>query len=721
MRSHTNRRGMVSGGMFEALEGRTLLSLANFPTIGDLVNPNDTVVRFQTNFGDIDLEMFDSAAPITVTNFLKYVRDGDYDKTFFHRYAKDTTQTPAAPFVLQGGAFRLKSPTTTGPFNGSGTGNQAWEQIPTDATITNEFNQSNLVRTVAMARVGGQVNSATSQFFINLKNNAFLDTTDQGFTVFARIATDASWQIVQNIINNVTQTTSQSSPFGELPTQNGFTADAVNEDQLVTIRDAEIIKPQGVAAFYSYRVYYPEGFAGGTINEALPLGNPGSTTVNYQVIVRSETRDALPSPSADFWYRDKVINTGTIGANRRAGVIISGFQHPANNLVPKQGKPYAIEVWATGPISATLSHYDFGSSTIEAFTQTTATTWTLPNIKKASDQGDVIVWDNTSDQSAAVTVTFYPDGGGSPIVVNFTTEAFRRGGMAIASTAQLTDGNYSAVVTADRALVVASTHYKTSGAKGGATELGVTGTGANKGILTMANNGAMGSTTADTISMLNTNTGVGAIVTVIARFSDGSPDFTITSAPTIIQPGSRSSFTLPDVPALQGKYFSILYSSSQPIIASTLHVEHEDLAANPFSYSAALHHDFAEGFMDGSRAGTDLFENLAIYNPNGSFFGASQPQPANVTVRFMFSDGFVLARDFVVLADANLFIDLTTYAPLLAQNANNRYFYSIDVVSDVPVVAMMRHYDTSLGGLQPSGGDSTNGTQRGQVTALNNL
>ena len=74
----------------------------------------------------------------------------------------------------------------------------------------------------------------------------------------------------------MTQTTSQASPFGELPTQNGFTADAVNEDQLVTIRDAEIIKPQGVAAFYSYRVYYPEGFAGGTINEALPLGNIGA-------------------------------------------------------------------------------------------------------------------------------------------------------------------------------------------------------------------------------------------------------------------------------------------------------------------------------------------------------------------------------------------------------------------------------------------------------------
>ena len=125
--------------------------------------------------------------------------------------------------------------------------------------------------------------------------------------------------------------------------------------------------------------------------------------------------------------------------------------------------------------------------------------------------------------------------------------------------------------------------------------------------------------------------------------------------------------------------------------------------------------------MNGARAGTDLFEQIGIYNPNGTFFGASQPQPANVTIRFVFSDGFVLAQDFVIAADGNLIVDLTTYAPLLAQNANNRFFFSMDVVSDVPVVAMFRHYDTSLGGLQPSGGDSSIGTQRGQVVALTSL
>jgi hypothetical protein len=586
-----------------------------------------------------------------------------------------------------------------------------------------------------MARISGQVNSATNQFFINLKNNSFLDSTDQGFTVFARVANDASWAVVQNIINGVSMV-NQGGVFTELPvklgsgfngTDSAHQATNVTENQLVTITDAEVIKPQGIAAFYTYRVIYPEGFAGSTINEFLPLGNSGSTSISYQVIARAETRDPLPSPAADFWYRDKVISTGSIGPNQRGGITISQFQHTDQNLVPKQGKPYAIEVWATGPISAMLSHYDFGSSTIEAFTQGTATTWTFPEIHKGTDIRDFVVWDNVSASPATVTLTFIPDHnvGGSNIVVNVSTEAFRRGGLSVGDTASIINGDYSLQITSDQPLVAALSHYKTSGAdKGGATQLGITGTGADKGVLPLAGNGPAGSGVADTVSVYNPNASA-AVVTLIARFDEdsGLNDFTITSAPLIIPANSRSSFTMPDVAELQGRKFTLLYQSavSRPVFVSTLHVEHGDVATNPFAYTAALHHDFGEGFMNSTRAGNDLFETVGLFNPNGTFFNASQPQPANVTLRFLFNDGFVLALDYTIVSDGSKIIDLTTLAPLLAQNANGRFYYSLDVVSDVPIVAMMSHYDTSLGGLQPSGGDSTIGTQRGGVTPLNSL
>ena len=114
--------------------GRVMFGVGStpFPNISQLESPNNTVVRLQTNFGDIDLEMFDSVAPGTVTNFLHYVRDGDYDQSFFHRFVRD--------FVLQGGGFRFDNATPATPYH----------KIPTDPPITNEFQRSNTARTIAI-------------------------------------------------------------------------------------------------------------------------------------------------------------------------------------------------------------------------------------------------------------------------------------------------------------------------------------------------------------------------------------------------------------------------------------------------------------------------------------------------------------------------------------------------------------------------------------------
>jgi cyclophilin family peptidyl-prolyl cis-trans isomerase len=115
--------------------------------------------------GEICMELFPEAAPITVANFLHYVEDGDYTNSMIHRSVSN--------FVIQGGGYTVFS-------DGIGA-------IPTDPTIVNEYNQSNLRGTVAMARVGGSVNSATSQWFVNLSDNTALNTVDGGFTVFARV------------------------------------------------------------------------------------------------------------------------------------------------------------------------------------------------------------------------------------------------------------------------------------------------------------------------------------------------------------------------------------------------------------------------------------------------------------------------------------------------------------------------------------------------------
>lgn len=124
------------------------------------------MVVFETNYGDITLEMFPDEAPVTVENFLQYVDEGFFDGTIFHRVIPG--------FVIQGGGFT-----------------EDMNQKETRAPIKNEADNGlkNSRGSLSMARTQ-QVNSATSQFFINLKDNAFLDhgTRDFGYAVFARVA-----------------------------------------------------------------------------------------------------------------------------------------------------------------------------------------------------------------------------------------------------------------------------------------------------------------------------------------------------------------------------------------------------------------------------------------------------------------------------------------------------------------------------------------------------
>lgn len=144
----------------------------SLPASADTVNP---LVRFDMFFGTIDVELYPDAAPNTVANFLNYVEDTDgegnprrrYEETLFHRYIPG--------FVLQGGGYRYDD-------------NGQIVPIEVDGTVDNEFSISNTVGTIAMAKLGGDPDSATSQWFFNLNDNSGnLDNQNEGFTVFGEI------------------------------------------------------------------------------------------------------------------------------------------------------------------------------------------------------------------------------------------------------------------------------------------------------------------------------------------------------------------------------------------------------------------------------------------------------------------------------------------------------------------------------------------------------
>jgi len=128
-----------------------------------------TMVRLFTTQGPIDLQLYDTDTPKTVANFLGYVRRGDFADTFVHR--------SVANFVIQTGGYAFPPSGYAG-------------HIPTQAPVVNEFSatRSNLRGTIAMAKTGGNPDSATSEWFVNLGNNAAnLDTQNGGFTVFGRV------------------------------------------------------------------------------------------------------------------------------------------------------------------------------------------------------------------------------------------------------------------------------------------------------------------------------------------------------------------------------------------------------------------------------------------------------------------------------------------------------------------------------------------------------
>jgi len=126
------------------------------------------VVKLHTNFGEVTLELDAEKAPITVANFLEYVDSGFYDNTIFHRVIDG--------FMIQGGGFK-----------------QGMSQKPTKEEIKNEADNGlqNNAYTIAMARTPNP-HSASSQFFINVADNDFLNFSSPtaqgwGYCVFGKV------------------------------------------------------------------------------------------------------------------------------------------------------------------------------------------------------------------------------------------------------------------------------------------------------------------------------------------------------------------------------------------------------------------------------------------------------------------------------------------------------------------------------------------------------
>lgn len=214
---------------------------AKVSVAGKFADPDtQSAARVITNLGRFDIILFPDSTPISVDNFLDYVDDRRYDNTFFHRAPSN--------FVVHGGGFG----------HTSGTG---FTRVNTFSTIKNEPGLSNLRGTVALAKLGGQPNSATSQFFVNLSDSnaaspggAMLDTQNGGFTVFGRVA--GSGMALLDRINNLprkdyTVTIGSSPQFLEDVPVNATVAPAVMDPsklvKILTVAAAPLLTYQATS------------------------------------------------------------------------------------------------------------------------------------------------------------------------------------------------------------------------------------------------------------------------------------------------------------------------------------------------------------------------------------------------------------------------------------------------------------------------------------------
>jgi peptidyl-prolyl cis-trans isomerase A (cyclophilin A) len=705
-----DRAGRVADGsnrFFDQLENRQLFANSALPTLSALENQNNAVIRIETTLGDIDIELFSSQAPITVANFLNYVNSGRFAETFFHRDAQNGSSAAAEQplptgtnFVLQGGGYK---------FGPDATGTNRLTQIATDNSIVLEnTGRLNLTRTLSMARTNSP-NSATSQFFINMADNSFLDpsSSSDGYAVFGRVI--QGWDVVTaingltryNLTNNAafipaSGQTNYSSIMSEVPTI-AYTGGTITRSNLVYIVNAELIKSADLTGFNQYALTFADGFRSNSATETLYLHNEDATSnAFYQVVVRYDRNQ-----------RDTVIDQGVVAPGASQTIRISDRLDGALNKV-RRDTPYSITVKSARPsnastnvpLVASFARSDFGAATlVNGFDsaiyglsnseQEQFKTWSFARVERNLTSREFIVWNNLSAATATVTLTVLNDAGATVTTRTYTTDAYRRGGMAFENIGIQIAGNYSVLLTSDQPIVAQLSDWDLT--TGGQTE-----TGATPGWTVIGANGApsqgvfsgVSSATTNTLNLLsfvNATTSQQTITLTMIRSSGTSTQIDRTI-------GARSRLDIVgadlDVPA--GELFTVMYASAAGVTGQYTSIDitnryvpgasaRDGMSTMAQIYSGGKAFIAGAGLSDPSRAGSTLNETISVFNPfaTGAIGGTF-----SFSLSYHFSDGEVITTNtFTPAARSRLDVRTSDLSAVMAKINTNSVFrnYSITV------------------------------------------
>jgi cyclophilin family peptidyl-prolyl cis-trans isomerase len=270
----------------------------------DETNITGSVARFDSVLGTIYAEMFDTATPVTVTNFFRYADANLWDNSIIHR--------SVANFVVQGGGFQNSLPNEPA-------------SIQTFPAIQNEFGISNTRGTIAMAKLGGDPNSATSQWFFNLSdsNAANLDNQNGGFTVFARVIGNG-----MSVVNAIAAVPvfNFGGAFNEIPLRN-YTSGPPAPENAVSFSDIS----RASEVIYTIQVGNPALVTTSVVNGRLTLtyaaGQSGTTTVTVRA---TSVADSSAFVEDQFTVTIADVPTGTPAATLNAIAVSDTPSNVAN-------------------------------------------------------------------------------------------------------------------------------------------------------------------------------------------------------------------------------------------------------------------------------------------------------------------------------------------------------------------------------------------------------
>jgi cyclophilin family peptidyl-prolyl cis-trans isomerase len=367
------------------------VDLRNYFTIPGVTGQ---VAQFDTVSGKINVELLANDAPLNVANFLNYVNRGAYTNTIIHR------SVPG--FVIQGGGFALQ-----------GTSISA---IATDAPVKNEFKDSNLRGTMAMAKTAAGPDSATNQWFFNLgDNSANLDNQNGGFTVFARVIGSG-----MTVVDTIAAVPSYDASGANLLNDSNFTALPLLNPSLTA---ANLVLIRSIA---TVPIYPASGASTSVLSFAVQSSNStiASAALNQSnlAITPSSTATGTATISVTATDTNGSVITGSFTVTVAASVAAPVVTTPPASQHVTPGSNVLFSVVASGTPPLTYQWKLSGTAIAGA----TSATYVVPNVQ-AANMGFYSVTVGSGSGSVDSDVAILTVAAGSSRLTGLSTRGLRAG------------------------------------------------------------------------------------------------------------------------------------------------------------------------------------------------------------------------------------------------------------------------------------------------------